>query len=64
MFNKILKIASTIGATLRTGSIFNEDDVGLFLVKGFFLFIVLLVMFFLFSSKRGRKLIKTIRGNK
>lgn len=63
MFNKIIKIAGTIGATLRTGSIFGEDDIGLFIVKGVFVFIVLLVAFYLLSSKRGRKLIKAIRGN-
>lgn len=62
MYNKIKKIGGTIGAMFGASSFLGEDDIRLFIVKGIYVLVAFLVIFFCLASPMGRKLIKTFKG--
>lgn len=57
----VSEILSVLVVGLRTGSIFEENDLSIFIVKAIFTLIFVLVVFLLITSKRSVEFLKALR---
>jgi len=57
----LLKIMSSVLISIRTGSIFAEDNIGVFIVKATFLLAFIVIVYLLITSKRTKKFLRDVR---
>ncbi len=58
MRKTFFKLIEVFGNVIVTGTIFQEDDLMLFVVKGAFLIVFIVVLYLLVTSKRTRKFLE------
>ena len=56
-----IEIISVLVIGLRTGSIFEENDMSIFIAKAIFAIIFILIAFLLVTSKRSKEFLKVFR---
>lgn len=62
MINKLIKLSAFIISALGIGSMLRVDDNISFIIRGMFVIALLLLVFFLLTSKRFINFLKTVKN--